>query len=161
MYQLANDLDLLSDDQLVAAFASGCIDPESFRHRHHVRVAFLYLQRHTLGAAIDLFREDLRRFTVRHGAQDKYHETLTLGYLLLVHERMADGPSGWTAFAEANSDLIEHRGGAFERLYAGADLERARSWFRFPAPAPAEQGPAAAVDPARPGARSARDLTLA
>ncbi|HVS13555.1 MAG TPA: hypothetical protein VMV46_06515 [Thermoanaerobaculia bacterium] len=139
MYQSAIDLDRLSDDQLVAAFATGRIGPEAFRHRHHVRVAYLYLRRYSLGSAIDLLRRDLLRFASRHGRPGLYHETLTLGYLLLVHERMADAPATWSAFAEANPDLLTHRGGAFQRLYAGIDLENdsARRWFRLPGPSAA------------------------
>ena len=56
----------------------------SFRHRDHVRVAWLLLRREGAEAGSETFVRGLRAFAAAHRANDKYHETLTRFWLRLV-----------------------------------------------------------------------------
>lgn len=136
-------LDRMDDDALLEAFRSGGIGAGELTHRVHVRLAFLYLERHALGAAIDRFREDLETFARAQGESDLYHQTVTLAYLLLIEERRARLPESptdgrdetrWRRFELAFPELLVHRGGVVERLYGAEILDdpHARRAFVFP-----------------------------
>jgi hypothetical protein len=77
------------DDALVSALESVELGNGQFRHREHVRAAYVYLARHgDFAEAASRFRRVLRRFAAAHGAAERYHETVTWAYLALINERM-------------------------------------------------------------------------
>jgi len=91
----------LSDDALVAAFETAQLGDGEFRHREHVRAAFVYLARHgDFAEAACRFRRALRHFAGAHGAPARYHETLTWAYLALINERMR------AACCDSSSELL-------------------------------------------------------
>ena len=73
--------------ELMTRFEHCTLSPEAFGHREHVQVAWCCLDDDPLPAALTRFCDGLRRFAVHHGAPGKVHETITLAYLLLIHER--------------------------------------------------------------------------
>jgi hypothetical protein len=82
-------------------------------------VAWCYLRRLPLLQALDRFRTGLRRFADAHGASQKYHETMTVAYVLLIHERLEEGAwdLGWSEFAARNPDLLAWRPSILDRHY--------------------------------------------
>ena len=74
----------MNDDEFLAAFESGAIANADFRHREHLRMAWLYVRRD--GPAIGAFRirEGIRRFATVHGVSHLYHETLTVFWTRLM-----------------------------------------------------------------------------
>jgi len=128
--------DLGNDDALVAAFEA-CTAPDAgFHHADHVRVAWIYLGRLPLLAAADSFAASLERFAAAHGKPQLYHETITLAYLLLIHDRIVRHGRGatWTEFADAHPDLLTWQPSILDRYYSptllGSDL--ARGTFVWP-----------------------------
>jgi hypothetical protein len=121
-----------SDAELLAGFRDGSLEP--FHHADHVRVAWLYLKREPLLRALERFSADLRRFATAKGKPGLYHETITWGFLLLVHERLGPEPEGFPAFAARNADLLSWRPSALDRYYRPETLasERARRAFVLP-----------------------------
>lgn len=66
---------------------------------------------------------------------DKYHETITAAWMLLIADRMGDAPhSVWTEFARANADLLQREPSPLARYYSRDTLssERARRGFVMP-----------------------------
>jgi hypothetical protein len=126
----------VSDDEFVAAVESCAISCSDFHHADHVRLAWIYLSSYSLIDAIDRFTRSLKRFATHCGAPDKYHETITWAYMLLIHERMRreDAPSGWESFRVANGDLFGWKPSVLERYYAPHTLrsELARRTFVLP-----------------------------
>jgi hypothetical protein len=126
----------VSDDEFVAAVESCAISGSDFRHADHVRLAWIYLSSHSLIDAIDRFTRSLRRLASHYGVPEKYHETITWAYMLLIHERMRreDAPSGWESFRAANRDLFDWKPSILERYYAPHTLrsEFARRTFVLP-----------------------------
>jgi hypothetical protein len=118
------------DRQLFAEFEAGTLPAAGFRHRDHVRLAWLYLREQPLLGAIAAFSAALKRFTQRNGVEHRYHETITWAYLCLIHERMArDGRDRpWDDFAAANPDLFDPGDPILRRYYTeetlGSDLAR-------------------------------------
>ena len=124
----------MEDDALVAAFESTELDGEAFTHVEHVRVAWHYLRTLSLGEAIDRCRGGIRRFAATKGAAGKYHDTVTVAFMLVIHERL-DGARhlSWTAFAAANADLFG-KPSVLSRYYSEELLrsDRARRSFVMP-----------------------------
>jgi hypothetical protein len=125
--------DDLSDEALVAGFESTELPAERFTHAAHVRVAWYYLRTRPLLESIGQFAEGIRRFANAKGASTKYHETITIVYLLIIHERL-DGARSltWEAFAERNPDLFDRS--LLSRYYSEPLLtsDRAKEVFVLP-----------------------------
>ena len=129
-------LDDLTDGALLLAFESGELAPGAFHHRHHVRAAWVLLERRPVLEALSVFTAGLRRLAVAAGKPGLYHETITWAYVLLVNERRAAaGLEDWAAFAARNPDLLEWKPSVLEaRYYRGETLwsDRARATFVLP-----------------------------
>lgn len=124
----------MTDEELVQAFESVTLAPAAFSHAAHVRVAWWYLQQASLPDALGRFSAGLRRFAAAHGVPGKYHETMTVAWVLLIAERL--GPARalpWDAFAERHPELFETP--SLLTRYYTADIlasDRARSGFVMP-----------------------------
>jgi hypothetical protein len=125
----------MTDEQLVAAFESTELSGDQFTHTNHVRVAWWYLRQGSLPEALLRFSTALRRFADAKGAPGKYHETITVAYVLIIAERLADHPNtSWTEFAAANPDLLTRTPSPLAVFYTDEMLmsERARRTFVMP-----------------------------
>jgi hypothetical protein len=119
----------------VAHFEGPDLDPATFHHADHVRMAWCYLRTLPLAETVGRFAEGLRRVAARAGRPDRYHETVTWAYVLIIHERMSADPElDWPDFADGNPDLFEWPGGALAAYYRPETLrsERARRTFVMP-----------------------------
>jgi hypothetical protein len=122
----------LTDEELLRGFQAGAL--AEFHHRDHVRVAWLYLRREPLLRAVERFASDLRRFAAAKGATGLYHETLTFGFLFLVHERLGSTEEDFDAFASRNPDLLSWKPSALDRYYRPETLASDRARHRFVLP---------------------------
>jgi len=122
----------MSDAELVERFERG--DVEQFHHPDHVRVAYAYLRTMPLLDAIARFTAALRRFATAQGKPQLYHETITWAFLLIIHERMQRAPAEWSAFIEANGDLLRWKPSVLDAYYPAEVLqsELARRVFVLP-----------------------------
>ena len=115
----------------LAALETGRLRPADFRHRDHLRAAYLLLRRHPFGEAVARMSAALRQLTAAHGQPGRYHETVTLAFMTLVNERLALGGDGggWDGFLAGNPDLLD--GALLSRYYRPETLrsERARRVF--------------------------------
>jgi hypothetical protein len=79
-----------------------------FRHRDHVRAAWLYVTRDGVPAAIDAMDATIRQFAAHHGHAAKYHKTLTAAWVRLVAFHATCHPaSEFEEFAATNPDLLD------------------------------------------------------
>jgi hypothetical protein len=129
------------------------LPPARFDHGAHVRAAWECLRREpSLGRALERFSRALSAYAAAQGATGKYHETLTVAFVLLIHERLRrSGPVPWDAFAAANPDLLLWPNPVLARWYSRETLgsEAARRSFVLP-DALAELANPTSLDPARP-----------
>ena len=94
---------VLSDNEFVTRFEAHDLD--SFSHRDHVRVAYVYARRGGVDAAVAGARR-IRGFAAAAGDAGKYHETLTVGWARIVADRVRRHPElEFPAFLAANPDL--------------------------------------------------------
>jgi hypothetical protein len=129
-------LDDFTDDALIRAFEATALPPGSFHHRHHVRTAWLLLERLPVLDVLAGFTAGLRRLAAAAGQPGLYHETITWAYVLLVHERRAAaGVEDWPAFAARNPDLLAWKPSVLEARYYREETlwsARARETFVLP-----------------------------
>ena len=126
----------MTGHELIKEFESGSTRGDTFHHADHVRLAFEYLCRYPALQALERFSEALKRFAAAQGKAQRYHETITWAYLLLIRERLARAghSQSWEEFAEQNADLLQWKGGVLGTLYRQETLDSdlARSTFVLP-----------------------------
>jgi hypothetical protein len=128
--------------ELIAALEACALTPAEFDHRAHVQAGFAYLQQHGYAGALTAMASALRAFARSIGKDGLYHETVTVAFLTLIHERMAEdlialGLSdpqllAWEPFARRHPDLFT--GNLLARYYSGEQLksELAKRCFLLP-----------------------------
>jgi hypothetical protein len=106
----------VTDEEFLAAFeACTIVFPTEWTHRAHLRMAYLYLDRHPFEEALRRVRTGIQRFNaanrVPEGPDRGYHETLTQMWLRTIHGlREARGrESGFDAFLEQHPYLLDKR----------------------------------------------------
>ncbi len=126
----------MTDEEFADAFETLTLPPSAFRHADHVRLAWIYLGRMPLPAAMQRYADRLRAFAAHVGKPGLYHETVTYDFLMVIGERIADGPEGeaWDGFRARNPDLFAGVKGALGRWYSEERLasDRARAGFVMP-----------------------------
>ena len=117
----------------LARFVRGDLDPRSFPHREHVRMAFEMLRRHSFVETALHYSQALRTMTAKIGKPEVFHQTLTIAFLSLIAERMdTGGAQDFDSFAAANPDLMNKS--AVTRCYRPERLalDAARRTFILP-----------------------------
>ena len=126
----------MTDEEFIERFENCTLPGESFHHRDHVRVVWLYLRCYPALETLKRFSEGLKRFATANGKANLYHETITWAYVFLIHERIArNGPEqGWAEFVDANADLFDWKNNVLKSHYHDDTLrsEIARRVFVFP-----------------------------
>jgi hypothetical protein len=128
--------------ELLAGFEAGTLPPARFDHRAHLLCGWALLGRAPFLEAALRFCRALERFAAAAGAPGKYHETLSLALLALLHERRGpDGGhlegEGFEGFLARNPELLSGwRAVLRERGYGEAALagEAARRGLVLPRP---------------------------
>lgn len=81
-----------------------------FGHRQHLELAWIYLCRYTIEEAAEAMIAAIRHVARLHGAEDKYHETMTRAWLhfVAVHNQRW-GADSFDEFMERNPALLDGR----------------------------------------------------
>ena len=126
----------MEEGELLRRLADGSLPPAEFTHRNHVRAAWQCLREGpSLPAAAHRFRDLLLGYVRSVGALDKFHLTLTLAFMHIIHARMRDGED-WPAFAVRNPDLFSDARSLIARHYSEARIAAGRAQFAEPDQAP-------------------------
>ena len=80
----------------------------AFGHREHLQLAWSYLCVYSIDAAADSMVDAIRYLAHQHGADGKYHETITRAWVhcVAVH-RQRWGAASFEAFIQRNPDLLD------------------------------------------------------
>jgi hypothetical protein len=125
----------MDHQQIIDDFEHGLVSADSFHHADHVHLAFAYLSKYPVLAALERFTSALKRFALANGKPQLYNETITCAYFFLIRERMARNEvTDWGEFAHRNPDLLIWKGGILSRYYREMTLRSdfARDVFVFP-----------------------------
>jgi hypothetical protein len=109
---------------------------DSFGHAEHVHLAWTLLAEKPLLEAMRACRRLLQAYAAHHDSADKYNETVTCFYMLMIRERMDElGPDhDWNNFRMANPDLFRPSKDFLEHWYplGAAFTPEAKAAFRLP-----------------------------
>ena len=83
----------MNDREFLRAFHDCKLSSEDFRHRGHLRLAWLVLRSHSLEEALQLLSVGIRQFASFKGANDMYNETLTQFWIRIVNHAIQEHPS--------------------------------------------------------------------
>ncbi|HEY2014387.1 MAG TPA: hypothetical protein VGH38_12845 [Bryobacteraceae bacterium] len=86
----------LTDEEFIAELENCRLPNESFRHRDHLRLAWIYLRRHGKIGAPSRIAQSIRRYATHHGKPERYHETITQAWLVLMSDACAGAAEGST-----------------------------------------------------------------
>src|ERR1700736_1437278 len=84
---------MLDDADFLHAFETGALPSSAFRHRDHLRLAWLYLRRDGAETGAQAVVDGIRHFATAHGAADRFHETLTRFWVHLVQHLLEAFPA--------------------------------------------------------------------
>lgn len=108
----------LNDQRFIKEIEDLSLDPIHFDHRGHLRLCWLYLTQYDLPTASARVADGIRRYATHLGATDKFHATLTEGFVLLVASRMDASETDWQQFLDNNPDLLEDAPALLARHYS-------------------------------------------
>src|SRR5215813_4308342 len=88
----------MDDAEFLRRFEACDWPHDDWHHREHVKVAYLYLMRHSLDEAIAKIRAGINRLNAVHKTPESidrgYHETMTQAWMRLVHFTLCEyGPA--------------------------------------------------------------------
>lgn len=95
----------MTDEEFLARFEACAL--EDFRHRDHVRVAWLYLQKFPYERAVREMELGIRRYAAHHGAPDKYHHTVTLVWMRVVAAACREHAEDFAGFLARCPHLLD------------------------------------------------------
>lgn len=97
-----------SDAQFLRALEACELPNAQFRHRDHLRAAWLYLSCYGQQRALVKMDQTIRRFAAHHGQHRKFHATLTTLWVRLVAAHTAtDRWLEFDDFIAANGELLD------------------------------------------------------
>ena len=83
----------MNDREFLRAFHESTLSSEDFRHRGHLRLAWLVLRTHALEEALRFLSLWIRQYASSKGAAGIYNETLTQFWIRIVNHAMRTHPS--------------------------------------------------------------------
>ncbi|PWT90064.1 MAG: hypothetical protein C5B54_07870 [Acidobacteria bacterium] len=108
MYQttIPRFCDSLSDQDFLEAFESATIPNGEFKHKDHIRVAYLYLKRDGFKEGTKRIIEGIQNFARSKNLPNLYHQTITLFWIQMVHQSISKRQvEPYEAFLECNPAL--------------------------------------------------------
>lgn len=106
-----------------------------FNHLGHLRLAYFYICRDGIDAAVIQTCNTIKRFAEHNGANKKFHQTITEGLVRIMAQRIsAGGTVTWEAFLKNNHDLVEDANQVLLRYYSPELLcsDKSRTEFLQP-----------------------------
>lgn len=103
------------DETFLRSFEDGTLPFEQWKHRAHLKVAYLYLRQLPYAQALDKIRTNIQRYNAATSTPESlergYHETMTQAWLRLVHCALCEyGPAASAdEFLEAQEHLLNRK----------------------------------------------------
>lgn len=82
----------MDDTEFLRLFHNANLQSEEFRHRGHLRLAWLVLSRHSRIEAESILAREIQQFAAANGASNRYHDTLTRFWVRLIGHVMKNEP---------------------------------------------------------------------
>ncbi|MBO0330010.1 hypothetical protein [[Muricauda] lutisoli] len=97
----------MNNADFIRAFEKGKFPPQQFNHKAHIKLAWIYLEMFDEQTAISKTCEAIKNFDRIHGNGTKYHTTLTVAAVKVVHHfRQKSNAATFDEFVAENPRLI-------------------------------------------------------
>jgi len=83
----------LPDEDFLSSLQSGDLNPKIFNHEAHLRLAYILSKKFDKDTSIEKVMHCIHGYVNHLGAQDKYHMTLTIAAVKIVHHFMEKSAS--------------------------------------------------------------------
>lgn len=126
------------DEEFLRSFEDCTLPFAEWRHRAHLKVAYLYLQRVPLDEALMKVRESIKRYNAATNTPETlergYHETITVAWMRLVHFALCERGPAMTAekFLDREGEFLSKE--ALLKFYTRERLISWRAKAEFVAP---------------------------
>ena len=111
------------DQRYLVQFETCTLDPATFNHRAHLRIAWIYVSNHDVDAASRKTCAGIRKFATAAGDADKFHHTITEFLVRTMAARMSAEPATtFEEFLQRNPDILEDARGLLARHYSADSL---------------------------------------
>lgn len=122
----------LSDDEFLAGFEAATLT--KFHHADHIRAAWIYLRRLPSPQAAERMAGSLRHFAAVKGTHQKYHETITHAWMLLIADAFEQDrqATDFNAFTAAHPELLDIH--TLGRFYSSQSLATSSARTSFVPP---------------------------
>src|SRR5262245_12962589 len=99
----------MNDHEFLAALEGCTLPPAEFDHRAHVRAGYLYSRDSDFVTSLAQMSRAVRRFATSLGKPERYHETITIGFMALIRRHIHEYGAGtsWETFARDNPELLD------------------------------------------------------
>ena len=99
----------MNDERFLAAFESGKLPNEQFRHRDHIRMAWIYLRRDGWTDGLKRIKGGIQHFAAVHNVPLLYHDTITVFWAHMVMAALRQTPDldEFTAFEAEHPTLFD------------------------------------------------------
>lgn len=122
----------IDDEAFVAAVNNGQLLPSEFGHLQHLRLGWLLIRSAPLEVAIEQTCTAITRFATHHGAENKFHRTITEALLRLMAQGGAMEPAkDWACFLQCNHALVNDAHSVLARHYSPTLLATAEARRQF------------------------------
>lgn len=78
----------LTDTEFERQFSNGSLDPATFSHEAHLRLAWINIHKYGIDKAVENISLQLQQFVEPLGARDKYNQTVTVASIRVVYHFM-------------------------------------------------------------------------
>ena len=96
----------LTNIEFETQFKDCTLNPKSFSHEAHLRLAWIHINEYGIETAIKNIEKQLKQFVVHVGARDKYHQTVTIVAIKAVWHFMKKSKStSFKTFINTYPDL--------------------------------------------------------
>ncbi len=125
----------MDEEAVLQLLEAGKLPERGLPHADHVRLAWYCVRQQPVLSALSRVRNALMQAARGAGRPERYHETVTVAYVLIIAERLGsarDAP--WEVFAASNPDLLTYEPSVLARFYTKETLasDRAREAFVIP-----------------------------
>jgi len=118
----------LTDDVFLTQFESCIMQPQDFTHVGHLRLVWISIKKYGIVKARDVVQSLILNFVTTAGAKDKYHVTLTIAAIEVVHLLMKNSVSlEFNEFLKEFPQLKSDFKGCINRHYSFDILESERA----------------------------------
>ena len=78
----------LSDAEFEQQFEDASLNPKLFSHEAHLRLAWIHIKKYNVNLACIHIADQIKHFDAVHDKGEKYHETITMAAVKVVHHFM-------------------------------------------------------------------------